>query len=89
MKQTEKLTAKEFIKRKNLILKTIELFKKDINKKRYTPLHNKYVIENSPVSIGKVYEIVGRKNRRFKRFVVYSIQVETVMDRFVFIEVLL
>lgn len=82
----QKLTPSEFIKSKNKILAKIDAFKKKTSKAEYTPLHNKYIIENAPVCINKVYEIVGRKKRGFTRFVVYRLEVKCLMDRFVLIE---
>lgn len=81
----KKLTSKDFLVKHDRIEKKIEKFKHEVNKKEYTPLHNKFILDNCSLSIGAVYEARVCK-RRYKRFVIYDLRVRILAGRFVTIE---
>lgn len=82
--KTEKITQKELLKQRAIILKKIENFEiplkkkiKDftdnINSKEWTPLMQKFYKDNIPYKIGTVYEVEGKlgKNKKHNRFAAY------------------
>ncbi len=70
----------QFLKQRKDLQKKLGAFKKNINKE-YAKITKSYVLANSPVKEKKVYELVenGIKRRGFKRFVVYTHDINIVI----------
>jgi hypothetical protein len=65
----------EFNKIRQQFQRKLERAKKAINKD-YSKVANQFIKANSPVKVGKVYDVVGRKRRGLsERFVVFKISI--------------
>lgn len=81
-KQLAKYTTTQYIKEDRALKAKIDLYAESINKRR-SKLASKFIAANSPVEVGKVYNLVsgGVKRRGYDRFVVFQQQVQFVGDR--------
>lgn len=66
--------TKDFQRFYNKLKKEEAKYKLTIDKK-YSDFIKPWITENSPYKLGDVLEIVGRKRMKFKRMVIYSLDV--------------